>query len=113
MTKLVVTRLLTLLKMERAALLCADFQTIDKLAEEKTNLLVALSGSPPPSKSLLNIQSKLEQNQILLASAINGVHAAQTRIAALKEVRAGMRVYGQTGKIEQVQNRATGLSKHS
>lgn len=113
MTKTVVTPLLSLLTMERAALLSADFLTIDRLADEKTSLLVALSGSPPPPKSLLNIQSKLEQNQTLLASAINGVRAARTRIAALKEVRAGMRVYDQTGKIEQVQNRATGLSKHS
>ena len=107
------TQLLELLNREREAIIQADFLTVDHCVVEKETLLSALKNSPMVAGALTQIRSALEENQTLLTSAIAGVQAAQTRVAELKDVRMGLRVYDQTGQIAQVQTRNTGFSKRS
>ena len=107
------TQLLKLLNREREAIIQADFLTVDHCVVEKETLLSALKNSPMVAGALTQIRSALEENQTLLASAIAGVQAARTRVAELKDVRMGLRVYDQTGQIAQVQTRNTGFSKRS
>ena len=107
------TQLLKLLNREREAIIQADFLTVDHCVVEKETLLSALKNSPMVAGALTQIRSALEENQTLLTSAIAGVQAARTRVAELKDVRMGLRVYDQTGQIAQVQTRNTGFSKRS
>jgi hypothetical protein len=107
------TQLLELLNREREAIIQADFLTVDHCVVEKETLLSALKNSPMVAGALTQIRSALEENQTLLTSAIAGVQAARTRVAELKDVRMGLRVYDQTGQIAQVQTRNTGFSKRS
>ncbi|MFT5629129.1 MAG: hypothetical protein ACI82I_002634 [Gammaproteobacteria bacterium] len=106
-------KLLKLLSRERKAIIQADFLTVDQCVAEKEILLTTLTNSPLAAEALALIRIALEENQTLLTSAIAGVQAARTRVAELKDVRMGLRVYDQTGQIAQVQTRTTGLSKRS
>lgn len=107
------TQLLELLSRERLAIIQAEFLAVDLCVAEKETLLMALNNSPVATGALTQIRSALEENQTLLTSTIAGVQAARTRVAELKDVRMGLRVYDQTGRIAQVQTRITGLSKRS
>jgi len=86
---------------------------VDQCVAEKEILLATLLTSPVTAGTLAQIRIALEKNQTLLKSAIAGVQAARTRIAELKDVRMGLRVYDQAGQIAQVQTRNIGLSKRS
>ena len=106
-------QLLELWNREREAIIQADFLAVDHCVAKKETLLTALNNSPVVTRTLTKIRSALKENQTLITSAIAGVQAARTRVAELKDVRMGLRVYDQTGQIAQVQTRNTGLSKRS
>tara|TARA_B110000902_G_scaffold210825_1_gene241332 strand:+ start:316 stop:657 length:342 start_codon:yes stop_codon:yes gene_type:complete len=107
------TQLLEILNHEREAIIQANFLAVDHCVAKKETLLTALNNSPVVTRTLTKIRSALKENQTLITSAIAGVQAARTRVAELKDVRMGLRVYDQTRQIAQVQTRNTGLSKRS
>jgi hypothetical protein len=104
-------RLLVVLAKERTAIRTADFAELDLLAVQKFDLFEALPRSGTSESDLVQIKTKLIENQTLLSAAISGVAAAQDRIAALRNVREGLSVYDQSGQIAKVTTRRPGVEK--
>ncbi|MDP5083880.1 MAG: flagellar protein FlgN [Yoonia sp.] len=96
---------------EKAAILDADYDALGPIEITKKRLLEALSISSGQAGTLAEIKTKVETNQALLRAAINGLQAARARVTALQEVRDGLSVYDQSGRIENVANRRGGLEK--
>lgn len=103
--------LLALLEQERQAIRTASFDVLDALAEKKTTIFAALTQSATEPSDLGKIQKGLAENQALLAAAIAGVKAAQTRIQALHDVRHELTVYDQSGQLARVTAARPGLEK--
>lgn len=91
-----------LLAQENAAIMCGSYSTIDVCAERKKELFHRLHSKKIPQADLEKVSIAIFRNQALLAAAIQGIEAARKRIASLEEVRTGLKVYNQSGKIARV-----------
>lgn len=101
------------LEKERKAIIAGKFAAVDELAPLKQGLFEELIVSKPKPSELKSIQRALNQNQILFSSAIEGVKSARLRLEALREVREGLRIYDQSGRLAQVNALGPGLSKRT
>jgi hypothetical protein len=96
-------RLLAILANERLAIRTANFAVLDTFAAEKSALFDALPTSQTVPADLLAIKACLAENQTLLRAAISGISEAQNRIMAMRNVRDGLSIYDQSGRIAKVQ----------
>ena len=103
--------LLALLEQERQAIRTASFDVLDALAEKKAEIFATVTQSGAEPGDLGRIQKGLAENQALLAAAIAGVKAAQTRIQALHDVRRELTVYDQSGQLARVTAARPGMEK--
>ncbi len=88
-----------LLEKERAALLNGDLEKVGRLVERKEDLLETLSQiEVTETESLQNLSEKMKRNQELLDSALEGIRAIATRLAALRRVRQQLETYDAAGK---------------
>ena len=101
------------LQTEKDAIIAADFDRIDQLAAKKTNLFTDLYLRALSKTELFNVQNMLQQNETLLRASATGVRNARNRIDTLKDVSAGLRIYDQSGQVEQIKNTNSGIDKQS
>ena len=88
-----------LLSQERRALLAGDYATLQPLASEKERLIHLLEADPPSRALLESLRNRMSANQAITEAAICGVQAAKARIAALRQVNAGLTTYDRDGSI--------------
>lgn len=103
--------LLTILHDERSAIISAQYAALGPLGEAKAQLLTQLSKATPTRTQQLLIKSKLDENQGLLSSAIQGIGTARARLDALHEVQKGLGFYDATGARSTVATRQVGVEK--
>lgn len=89
---------LFLLAAEKTAITCGDYPALDQLAPRKSALFARLDKAVLTPVEARALAACLAQNQRLLAAAVQGIKAAQDRLAALRQVRDGLQVYDQTGQ---------------
>lgn len=107
----VIDALHEILDAEKSAILCADYDALGALEVSKENLLKQVPLLERETRLLATIKGKILANQALLRAAIDGLAAAKARIDALQNVRDGLNVYDQSGKIATVPNRLSALEK--
>ncbi|MEO1637948.1 MAG: flagellar protein FlgN [Pseudomonadota bacterium] len=96
---------------EKGAILAANYEALPGIAQVKADLLAQIDGSRLPPAKLRGVKARIDANQALLQAAMNGVQAAQGRLAALKEVRDGLGVYDQSGTRDVVRTVRSTLEK--
>ena len=111
MSEAIITELHALLDREKQALMAADFDPLAELLAQKETLLHQLACSKPTTDLLGGIQTKMDENQTLLAAAIKGVSAARDRLEALKTVQNTLSTYAPDGRVELALNRRRSLEK--
>ena len=92
-----------LLDDERQALLTGDFDALQKILDQKEDLIKVLStqhGSDFSGMQMLAPQ--IERNQELLSHALDGVRAVARRLAELRQVRESLDTYDATGRRKSV-----------
>jgi hypothetical protein len=105
--------ILDLLAQERQAIIRSEFELVDRLATEKNEVFKQIDISTLQSHDLQQINIAMSQNQILIKAAIAGITAARARIAALEDVRSGLRTYNQEGNLAHVPSIRNDLNKTS
>lgn len=106
-----ITQLHQILDQERHALLSADFKALAAFVSRKENLLTQLDKTTPAEEVLRPIRQKMDENLSLLAAAIKGVAAAGARLSALQNVKNGLSVYDNAGRLEHVRTHNSALEK--
>lgn len=101
------------LELERQAIVLGKFATVDELASVKQDLFDQFLKTRPKAKEMEPIRLALLRNQSLFSSALAGVQSAKVRLNALREVREGLRVYDESGRVAQVTSKSPELSKHT
>lgn len=100
----VISRLDSLLELEREALLNGDLEKISEQLEEKEELLDRLSEfEVTPKDDLQELQIKVERNQLLLDGALQGIRKVAARMAAFRRIRRSLDTYDQTGRRTTIQ----------
>lgn len=92
-----------LLDRERAALLAGDLEEIGRLFELKealANRFVAAGEADPGIYG--EVQQKVERNQALLTSAMEGIRVVSDRIGELRRVKQGFETYDRDGTRKKV-----------
>lgn len=87
-----------LLMRERGAILAGKFDDIEPLAMEKERLLKALSRTRIDSKALERIKELSERNALLYDAVRAGVGSALERLRSMREPRANLQTYDQSGR---------------
>ncbi|MEP1962596.1 flagellar biosynthesis protein FlgN [Tateyamaria sp.] len=92
-----------LLDSERAALLKGQLDDVSRLHSRKETLIDALNGFEFEDRGALSgLQGKVERNQALLDSALDGVRSVARRLAAIRRVRQSLDTYDSFGKKRSV-----------
>lgn len=87
-----------LLEQERTALLKGDLEKVGRLLEHKESLIEDLSRIEEfEAQSLHRLQGKMQRNQELLDSALEGIRIVAGRLAALRRVRTTLETYDSKG----------------
>jgi flagellar biosynthesis/type III secretory pathway chaperone len=98
-----------LLDQEREDLLQGKLDAINRVSARKEALVEELKGySVADDVLLLELSSKLERNQVLLGSALEGVKSVVKRFADMRQVKESLATYdafGQRNKIEILSKR--------
>ncbi|WP_415405022.1 flagellar biosynthesis protein FlgN [Tateyamaria sp. SN3-11] len=98
-----------LLDAERAALLKGNLEDVARLLERKEGLIDALNRIEFKERSdFEGLQAKVERNQALLDSALDGVRSVARRLAAIRRVRQSLDTYDSFGKKRTVDVRSNG-----
>ncbi|MEP1767163.1 MAG: flagellar biosynthesis protein FlgN [Sulfitobacter sp.] len=98
-----IEKLATLLEQERLLLLDGNLEGLGKLLPEKEKLMDGLlEGEETPAQVFLPLEGKLNQNQLLLNGAMEGIRAVSERLAALRHVRTSLDTYDANGRRQQV-----------
>lgn len=88
-----------LLDAERRALLNGDLEEISRLMERKEALIDALNAQEATDRAELDsLNAKVERNQDLLNSALEGIRAVARRLAAMRRIRGSLDTYDAHGK---------------
>ncbi len=93
------TRLFEVLAHEKAALLSGDYGALEQLGGEKQRWLAALEGASPSQQAIRDLRQLMAENQALTEAALHGVRAGMARIAALRQVQAGLTTYERDGSV--------------
>ena len=87
-----------ILEREHATLLKGNISEMTELTMRKEQLLEKLNKSRLESKNLLvPLQNKIQRNQDLLESALEGIRSVADRIAEMREIRGKINTYDQSG----------------
>lgn len=103
----IIEELDTLLEAEKAALLQGNLEQVTSILETKEALIDKLNALQKASLEGLNEQSlaavhgKIQRNQTLIRSSLEGIRAVADRISGLRRVRQGLETYDQSGKKTQ------------
>ncbi|WP_342069169.1 hypothetical protein [Yoonia algicola] len=111
MPNTVITQLHQILDQERQALLSANFEALAAFVSRKEDLLAQLDQTTPAKQVLRPIRQKMDENLALLAAAIKGVAAAGARLSALQNVKNGMSIYDNAGRLEHVRTHNSAVEK--
>ena len=106
-----VHKLIALLDREHDALKAGHLALLAGMADEKSQLEKQLPGSRPTAEDLEILRAKAACNADMLAAAIRGVKAAQTRLAELSQVREVLSIYGPEGQMKHVSTRRSDLER--
>lgn len=92
-----------LLDRERIALLDGDLDALAAMHDEKAALIEALSRQEAAETDrLTDLNAKVERNQALLDSALEGIRSVARRLAAIRRVRQSLDTYDARGKKSSV-----------
>lgn len=95
----VIERLDELLEFERSALLRGELDKIGEFLNEKEALIDVLNAMDPGHKAVLEgLQVKVERNQVLLDSALQGIRKVAARMAAFRRIRRSLETYDESGR---------------
>ena len=87
-----------LLDEERNALLTCDLDRVGRLLERKEALIEELAALEEfEARALEAVQGKMQRNRDLLNSALEGIRAVASRLAALRRVRSNLDTYDSNG----------------
>lgn len=88
-----------LLDRERTALIAGDLDGLTRLHDHKAGLIDALSRfDAKDADGLSDLNAKVERNQALLDSALDGIRSVARRLAAIRRVRQSLDTYDARGK---------------
>ncbi|MFT6024920.1 MAG: flagellar biosynthesis/type III secretory pathway chaperone [Ascidiaceihabitans sp.] len=88
-----------LLEAERAALLTGDIDQIGRLMEQKESLMETLNEQEAIDRTELEkLNLKVERNQELLNSALDGIRAVARRLATMRRIRKTLDTYDAQGR---------------
>ena len=102
-----------LLDQERDAIIAGHLDRLPNFSDRKINAFDTLKSQDAASRHIKIAQDRLTRNATLLKAAIDGVQAAQSRIAALDDVHKTLRVYSADGQISPHVNATSTLNKQS
>ena len=89
----------TLLDQERGALVDGDLEQLSRLVAYKEDLIGKINLLDSLERGrLAEVHDKVARNQVLLNSAMEGIHAVASRMADLRRVRQGLETYDRTGQ---------------
>ncbi len=95
-----------LLDAERRALLAGNLDEIARLHHRKQQLIDDLNGqSSADQASLASLTVKLQRNQVLLDTALDGIRSVARRLAAIRRVRQSLDTYDQMGRKKSFETR--------
>ena len=87
-----------LLDAERKALLAGELDKISRLHERKTALVEQLRVQDLQDQAqMTSLTGKIDRNQALLSSALDGIRSVATRLAAVRHVRETLETYDANG----------------
>ncbi len=93
-----------LLEQEREALLTGDLEKVGKLLQTKEGFIEDLAKVEEfETKALEALQGKMQRNHDLLDSALEGIRAVATRLAALRRVRTTLDTYDAKGEKQSIE----------
>ena len=102
--QVIIDRLDVMLEMERTALLNGDLDKIAEFLDEKESLIDGLNECAPGQKAhLQELQLKVERNQVLLNSALQGIRKVAARMAAFRRIRRSLETYDENGRKRTIQ----------
>ncbi len=102
-TESLVEALDLVLETERRALIDGDFDRLESLLEEKEALVGKLNAlARVESDDLAGVRKKMNRNQDLMNSALDGIRAVANRMAELRRVRQGLATYDRDGTRHQI-----------
>ncbi|KEO54239.1 hypothetical protein TP2_04770 [Thioclava pacifica DSM 10166] len=87
---------MNILRVEREAIRAADLGALTGLADQKQRALARLEN--PSSEQLLALRQMATENERLLAAALQGVRAAQTRLKTIMIAARGFDSYDASGR---------------
>ncbi len=94
-----------LLDAERRALLLGDLEKLSRLLEQKEALIDALKDHEMSEASQIEtLSDKVNRNQELLNTALDGIRSVARRLAALRRVRASLDTYDAQGRKKVITN---------
>lgn len=95
-----------LLEDERDALLAGALDRIADLHDRKTELIETLHLLDlQDQQQLSELSQKLDRNQALLSSALDGIRSVAQRLAAVRQVRENLDTYGSDGQRKSVKTK--------
>lgn len=102
-----ITQLDQLLEDERRVLLAGELSKLAHLLPKKESLIDALGSEQTPDRDALEaLNQKVERNQLLLDSALDGIRSVARRLATLRRVRTSLETYDADGRKKSI-----GMSK--
>lgn len=98
-----VSMLRDLLEAERSALLIGDFEGLARMLQRKEQLLAELSEihAVEPG-AMVSLSSRVQRNQELLTTAMDGIRSVAKRLDELHRVRGSLETYDERGKRRSV-----------
>ena len=97
-SKTIIESLDVLLERERQALIGGHLDAVPDILSRKETLLSRLSAqSGFQAKHLTHLRDKVSRNQILLESALRGIHEVADRISTLRRAQRSLETYDSAG----------------
>lgn len=88
-----------LLDRERQALVKGELEQLGRLLTQKEALITQINTLESLEQAkLADVHEKVTRNQLLLNSAMEGIHAVANRMAELRRVRRGLETYDEKGR---------------
>lgn len=95
-----------ILERERSALVTGDLEAISRLVDNKATIISRLNADKGLNTARLqDVQHKIQRNQSLLKSAMEGIRHATDRIKKLREAGEQLETYDRHGYRKQIRLR--------
>ncbi len=92
-----------ILEREHASLLKGNIGEMTALTMRKEQILEKLNKAQLKSRNLhVPLQNKIQRNQALLESALEGIRSVADRIAEMREIRGKINTYDQSGARQSI-----------